>query len=615
MNLALLTNLSNFNKRIILFIADSFALLCSLFISFSMRLGELYFPNEETILVFIISPLLASIVFNISSFYNTVIRFFNLKSLLISMRIISIYSILWSLLAFSIVDSGIPRSVYLIHWLVSLIFLNSYRVIGRWILLEKNVSDKIYKRILIYGADFSGRNLLNMLSENKDYDVLGFIDDNPSLVNRKIEGKLVIHPNQVKEFIQWNSIHEIVLSSFNDSRANIFPLIKSLNGISIKFKKVPSLDRILENSINNIDFKSVSVEDLLGRDPVKPISGIFSNQISNKVIMITGAGGSIGSELCRQISKYKPELILLLDHSEFALYKIGQELSKRSPKIKLELILGSILEKDVVLNLAKKYRINTIFHAAAYKHVPLIEQNIFSGVHNNVFGTLNIVKESIKANIDSFVLVSTDKAVRPTNFMGASKRFTENIVQAISETSKTKFSIVRFGNVLGSSGSVIPLFRKQIENREAITVTHRKMSRYFMTIPEAAQLVIQAGAMKSKGEVFVLDMGKPVKIVNLAKNMIRLNGLELKTKRNPIGDIEIKYIGLRPGEKLYEELFYDKEKVTRTEHPRIYRASESFKNWIDLQDDINALKIGIDRKDIKKVTKALKNVVAGFNCS
>lgn len=436
--------------------------------------------------------------------------------------------------------------------------------------------------VIIYGAGHTGHQLALALQATH-YKVVGFLDDNIRLYGTTVAGIKVYDPKTLSQLIQTKGVEKILLALGSANHASRAAVLKRLEPFAIEVQTVPAVADILSGKTRIEQIKDVEIEDLLGRDPVKPNPQLMHACIQAKVVMVTGAGGSIGSELCRQIVKQGPKVLILFELNEFGLYSIEQELQgeiiKCEYNLELVSLLGSVQNKSRLESIMNTFGVQTVYHAAAYKHVPLVEHNIIEGVRNNIFGTWYCAEAAIAAKVESFVLISTDKAVRPTNVMGASKRMAELVLQALSQRQKeTRFTMVRFGNVLGSSGSVVPLFRQQIKQGGPVTVTHPDIIRYFMTIPEAAELVIQAGSMGRGGDVFVLDMGEPVKIVDLARRMVHLSGLEIKSIESPVGDIEIRYTGLRPGEKLYEELLIG-DNVSGTEHSRIMRAEEHSLSW------------------------------------
>ncbi|MEJ2452264.1 MAG: nucleoside-diphosphate sugar epimerase/dehydratase, partial [Gammaproteobacteria bacterium] len=471
-------------------------------------------------------------------------------------------------------------------------------------------------KVAIYGAGAAGVQLANALAYSNEYTPVAFLDDKSELHNTLVNTLRVYPFSDIGTLIPRLGIQEVLLAIPAASRRRRNHIIESLEKYPVHVRTLPSVSELAGGQFKIDDIKEVDIEDLLGRDPVKPFPDLLHSNILGKNVMVTGAGGSIGSELCRQIQLQQPAKIILYEANEYALYAIESELKQHleeKNKDKVVAILGNVLDKTRFQQICKTYRVHTIYHAAAYKHVPLVEKNPLEAVRNNIKGTLFAAESAIATGVDTFVLISTDKAVRPTNVMGASKRFAELILQALAEKEEhTRFCMVRFGNVLGSSGSVVPLFREQIQKGGPVTVTHPDIIRYFMTIPEAAQLVIQAGAMGNVGDVFLLDMGEPVRINDLARTMIHLSGLTVEDDENPGGDIRIEYTGLRPGEKLYEELLIGGNPIG-TRHPRIYRARESHIPWPELQDYLELLDKGLEVGDVEMVLTLLLNVVVDYH--
>jgi FlaA1/EpsC-like NDP-sugar epimerase len=451
------------------------------------------------------------------------------------------------------------------------------------------------------------------------FELVGFVDDDASKVGRSVNGAPVFRPSSVGRLITELGVTDILLALPSASRTRRKQIIDGLRALPVHIRTLPDWADLASGRVTVQDFKELDIEDLLGRDPVPPNTELLARNLAGKVVLVTGAGGSIGGELCRQILAERPSRLLLLDHNEYGLYSIHQELQSllevRQLAVELVPLLGSVGSIERLRDICKVYAPHTIYHAAAYKHVPLVEANPAQGISNNVFGTLNLARVAVECGVASFVLISTDKAVRPTNVMGASKRMAELVLQALAagqtETDATCFSMVRFGNVLGSSGSVVPLFRQQLAAGGPLTVTHAEVTRYFMTIPEAAQLVLQAGAMASGGEVFVLDMGEPVKIIDLARRMVELSGLKVRDAANPEGDVEIKVTGLRPGEKLYEELLIG-DNPTPTAHPRIMKAHEDCLPWPDLEAQLHALQQATLAEDVLGIKAVLARCVQGY---
>tara|TARA_S200000501_G_scaffold339821_1_gene347766 strand:- start:381 stop:1865 length:1485 start_codon:yes stop_codon:yes gene_type:complete len=478
--------------------------------------------------------------------------------------------------------------------------------------MKNKTSKKI--NVLIYGAGEAGRQLGVSLEKNNDFKVVGFLDDNKKLKNKTLLGRTINYTNDLKKIAFNLDIGQVFIAMPSISRRKRNQIVKKLSKLKIIVKTLPSISEIIDGRVTVSDIKDINIDDLLNRQQVKPDIKLLKKNISKKIVLVTGAGGSIGSELCRQIIKLKPLKLLLLELNEFALYNIREELIKNYKSQNIVSLLGDSQDQAKLQIIFETFKVSTVYHTAAYKHVPLVEENICAGVKNNVFSTLAVAKASVLNGVKNLVFISSDKAVRPTNIMGASKRLAELCVQAIYENINNEninFSIVRFGNVLESSGSVIPKFKKQIMEGGPVTLTHKNVTRYFMTITEAAQLVIQAGSMGKKSEVFVLDMGKSIKIINLINTMINLFGLTVKNKKNPKGDIAIKIIGLRPGEKLYEELLIG-DKPQKTRHPKIKKINDPSISYNKLELDLNYLRTLINHNKSKAVKKLLKKILKSF---
>lgn len=607
-----LTKLSRINKQLLLISVDTILIIFALLFSFSVRLGYWFVPeNFLIILLILFAPITAIPIFKFFGLYRSVIRYFDFKASVVVMQSVSLYALIWGTSCFLMGIQGVPRSVILINWILSFVFVSGIRFYAQALLSGKELNEE--KGILIYGAGEAGVQLASSLTYSKEYKTLGFIDDNKSLQGRQINGLSIYSENDIKVLIKKFNIDEIFIAMPSASRTRRRDIINKLEPWPLIVKILPGVSQIAQGKVITSDLREVNIKDLLGRDTVKANKELMSKNITKKVVIITGAGGSIGSELSRQILNLEPKVLILYENSELALYNIEKELSNIvSNSAKIYPVLGSVNNRNRLSQVLKHFQVQTIYHAAAYKHVPMVEFNNAEGVENNVFGTLNCSKAAIDNSVETFVLISTDKAVRPTNTMGATKRCAELILQALNLNQDiTKFSIVRFGNVLGSSGSVIPLFVEQIKSGGPVTVTDKDVLRYFMTISEAVQLVIQAGAMGKGGDVFVLDMGLPMKINELAEKMIRLSGLEVKDEKNPNGDIEILYTGLRAGEKLYEELIIGDD-VNKTENPLIMRAVEDMLEWDDLRqylDKLNNAIIGFNNEEIRKL---LMEIVKDF---
>ena len=606
-----LLSLSRFKKQIIILLVDSVLILLILLASFSIRLGYWYFPGSNLVWVIFSAPIAAIPIFMKFGLYHTVTRHIEFKALLAVTKAVSLYALICGLVSFMIAVDGIPRSVILINWTLSLVVIGGVRIIARILLGARAHSNK--KRVMVYGAGDAGVQLVSALEHSSEHRPVGFIDDNRSLHGQRIRGLIVYSNDEINDLIDKLKLDEILIAIPSTSRARRLAIIDKLQQYSVFVRILPGVSEFAQGKVNIDDLRQVNIKDLLGREPVKCNMELLGKNITNKAVVVTGAGGSIGSELCKQILLLKPKTLVLYEMSEFALYNIEKVLnSMNTDASSIYPILGSINNKNRLKSVFKRFNINTIYHAAAYKHVPIVEFNTSEGVDNNILGTLNCAEVAIESEVETFVLISTDKAVRPTNTMGATKRIAELVLQALSvKQSTTNFCMVRFGNVLGSSGSVIPLFEQQIKQGGPVTVTNKDIIRYFMTIPEAVELVIQAGSMNKGGDVFVLDMGKPVRIKDLAEKMIHLSGLAVKDDLNPDGDIEIIYTGLRPGEKLFEELLIG-DNVSETDNPLIMRAKEDMLDWNELKQLIDGLSAAVDSDDQVSLRRLLVKIVPGF---
>jgi len=612
-----LINLSRRNKRTLMVLFDACTVIASIFLAFSLRLGYFYYPtgNNQLLMMMIASPILALPIFYVFGFYREMIRYVGFKALWQINQATTLYAALWALISFMAFIDGIPRTVILINWIIVLMSVGGSRFFARWILSQENITNSLSQKrnVLIYGAGSAGRELCTALYQSSEYNPVAFVDNSVELYRQSINGLEVINEDDIEDLIQKHNIKEVLLALPSISRRRRNEIIAILNPLPINVRSLPSVSELAQGKVKIDDLRDVSIKDLLGREPVKPNEELLKLKITGKVVLVTGAGGSIGSELCRQIILQKPKQLILYEINEFSLYNVEQEFDKiEMPHVEILPVLGSVRDRKRFQNVVKHFSVQTIYHAAAYKHVPLVEYNNSEGVLNNTFGTLIAAEVALAEKVETFVLISTDKAVRPTNTMGASKRIAELVLQALSkQESSTCFTMVRFGNVLDSSGSVIPLFKQQIKNGGPVTVTNANMVRYFMTIPEAVELVVQAGAMGKGGDVFVLDMGEPVRIYDLATKMIQLSGLQVLDKDNLDGDIEIKCTGLRPGEKLYEELLVG-DNISQTDNLLIKRAEESMLDWQDLRPLLDQLNEAINNSDQEKVRELLIEAVPEF---
>jgi FlaA1/EpsC-like NDP-sugar epimerase len=611
-------------KAGILISIDLILIEFSLWLSFSLRLGELYAPTEDIWTLFALTPIIAVPIFIRLGLYRAIIRYLGGRALWAIFQAVSFYALLFTFIVFLTGIGLVPRTVPILHWLILLFLIAGSRFLARWGVADvyyrlggKVAKDCLAKKVIIYGAGSAGAQLAAALEHGQEFKPVAFIDDDPALKKQKINGLRIYDLAALSYLVERHDVHDVLLAMPSVPRVRRNEIIRLLEPFPVHVRSMPGLADIAQGKIRFDELQEIDIADLLGRDTVKPIAELLHADISGKVVLITGAGGSIGAELCRQILTLKPTQLVLLDHSEYALYTIMQELRGLSVRsgimVEIVPILGSVNEEVRLFSLIKSFAVQTIYHAAAYKHVPIVEHNPLAAARNNVLGTYAVARAAMNCGVESFVLISTDKAVRPTNIMGASKRFAELVLQALSLEAEchTRFCIVRFGNVLGSSGSVIPLFREQISQGGPVTVTDERIIRYFMTIQEAVQLVIQAGAMGGGGDVFVLDMGEPVRIVDLARRMIHLSGLEVKDENHPEGEIEIVYTGLRPGEKLYEELLIG-QNVSETEHPRIMRAQEDVLPWTDLQIALEKMQTCIVTGNVESLRELLKDSVFGY---
>jgi FlaA1/EpsC-like NDP-sugar epimerase len=561
----------------------------------------------------LVAPFLAIPIFIRLGLYRAVIRFMEDRVLFVVASGVTLSVLLLSALVALTHSSGLSRGVLGIYWLLAIVYVGATRFLARSYLLRAERQEDSRKPVVIYGAGRSGTQLALALKAGRDYLPVAFVDDNSAIQDVELAGLRVHSPHALADIIAAKGVEEILLAVPSASRQRRAEIINGLEHLQRKVKLLPSMSELVSGNITAESVREVEIDDLLGRDTVSPDVSLLEKCITGKVVLVSGAGGSIGSELCRQIVRMKPARLVLMELSEFALYSIEQELSglcaDKNLAVEIIPLLGSVIHLHRNERIMKSFGVQTVYHAAAYKHVPLVEHNPIEGVRNNAVGTRRMAEAALAAGVETFVLISTDKAVRPTNVMGATKRLAELVLQGLARKGGgTRFCMVRFGNVLGSSGSVVPLFRKQIAAGGPITLTHPEITRYFMTIPEAAQLVIQAGSMGQGGEVFVLDMGQPVRIMDLARRMIRLSGLTVKDEHRPDGDIAIEIVGLRPGEKLYEELLIGKN-VEGTAHPLILRAYEHELPWPVLEERLTALDVACQSFAYEQVLELLASLV------
>jgi len=645
---ARLLGLSRRHKRLLQVAADVVLVWVALWLAFLVRLGidDVIDPLRDHSWLFICAPLVAIPLFIRVGMYRAVLRYFGNDALITIIKAVTLSALVLGLLIYWVgnKENVVPRSITFNYWWLSMIMLGGLRLLMRQYFLgdwfnsaatqgRRASQGEASTRVAIYGAGAAGNQLMAALRMGKAMRPVAFIDDDASLTNRMIAGLQVYAPKSLQRMIDATGAEEILLALPSVSRSRRREILNLLEGYPLHVRSVPGFMDLASGRVKVDDIQEVDIADLLGRDAVPAEQDLLARCIAGNTVMVTGAGGSIGSELCRQIIGQHPRTLLLYEHSEFNLYSIAKELEERIGQdqlgVQLLPILGSVRDQRKLLDIMQAWKVDTVYHAAAYKHVPMVEHNIAEGVQNNVIGTLYTAQAALQAQVANFVLISTDKAVRPTNVMGSTKRLAEMVLQALSneraptlmgdvgnvaQVNKTRFTMVRFGNVLGSSGSVIPLFHAQIKAGGPLTVTHPKITRYFMTIPEAAQLVIQAGSMGQGGDVFVLDMGEPVKIVELAEKMIHLSGLSVRSERNPHGDIAIEFSGLRPGEKLYEELLIG-DNVLGTRHPMIMSANEDYLSWELLKQRLEALLAAIGKGEYPAVRQLLRNTVSGYTPS
>jgi FlaA1/EpsC-like NDP-sugar epimerase len=606
-------------KRLVVVALDIAMSLVSTWLAFSLRLDMLHWPSEVQWWVYALAPALAIPVFIRLGLYRAIFRYSGQAALLATAKAVAVYGALLLGALLWLQWPGVPRSLGVLQPLLFLLMVGASRAMARfWLAGLGSVHGQSDGRLLIYGAGSAGVQTASAIGMSRQFALLGFVDDDTTKIGRSINGVPVFAPSEVPDLVSRLMVTDILLALPSSSRERRNRIIKGLRSVPVHIRTLPGLADLATGRVTVQDFKELDIEDLLGRDTVPPSTDLLARNLAGKVVLVTGAGGSIGSELCRQILAEQPRRLLLLDHNEFGLYSIHQELESlraaRALDCELVALLGSVVNPQRLQEVCRLYAPTTVYHAAAYKHVPMVESNPAEGIFNNVFGTLNMARAAMDSGVAQFVLVSTDKAVRPTNIMGASKRMAELVLQALAEQSgrsSTCFGMVRFGNVLGSSGSVVPLFRSQLAVGGPLTVTHPEVTRYFMTIPEAAQLVLQAGAMATGGDVFVLDMGEPVKIMDLARRMVELSGLTVRDRENAGGDIEITITGLRPGEKLYEELLIG-DNPTPTTHPRIMKAHEDYLPWPVLDLHLQTLRDAADRGDVAAIKAVLQACVQGY---
>ncbi|MEG0937463.1 MAG: nucleoside-diphosphate sugar epimerase/dehydratase [Comamonas sp.] len=633
---ALLLTLPRLAKQAVVFSVDLIMALLAVWLAFYLRIDQTGWPILQQDFVYGLAVVLFVPVFVRMGLYRAIFRYAGMPAVVATATSVLIYGIFFFAILLWMRWDGVPRSIGLIQPILFLLLAGGWRIFARYWLSGGSDAehDSLFKKhLLIYGAGEAGVQTASALDVMREFSVRGFVDEDPDKIGRTINGTPIIDPADVAEFIQNHNISNILLAIPSLNRQRRREIIDQLQLLPVHVRSLPGMLDLASGKVTVADFQELDIEDLLGRDPVAPNQQLLAKNLSGKVVLVTGAGGSIGSELCRQIIMENPQALVLVEHNEYGLYSIHHQLEllckEHGLSVQLMPRLGSIRNLRRLRAIFKEHMPHTVYHAAAYKHVPLVQENPAEGILNNVFGTLNVARVAMEAGAERFVLISTDKAVRPTNVMGGSKRMAELVLQAMAAVpsvdftpideqpagrttvNRTCFCMVRFGNVLGSSGSVVPLFRSQLRSGGPLTVTHAAVTRYFMTIPEAAQLVLQAGAMGDGGDVFVLDMGKPVKIVDLARRMIQLSGLTVKDEAHASGDIEIKVVGLRPGEKLYEELLIGDNPET-TEHARIMKAHEQFLSWDGLLPHLLTLRAGAKAGDAELINNVLTQLVSGY---
>jgi FlaA1/EpsC-like NDP-sugar epimerase len=604
-------------KRIVALLVDIGLCVLTVWLAYYLRLGEPVPLSGNAFTAAIVSIGIALPIFVISGLYRAIFRYSGWPALLAVARAVTIYGLLYASIFTAVGITGVPRTLGIIQPILLLLFVGLSRALARLWLGDqyKSILKQASRpKVLIYGAGKAGRQLVAAMENNLEMRVIGFMDDDDRLHGHVLNGLPIYNPDDLPSLVTSLNIATVLLAMPGISRKRRNEILAQIRNAHVSVRTLPSVTDLAQGRVSIADLRELDIDDLLGREPVAPNHILLAKNIANKVVLVTGAGGSIGSELCRQILAIEPTKLLLIEQSEFALYAIHQELENRlegNPTVLVPL-LASVQDGERMHEIISTWQPDTVYHAAAYKHVPLVEHNPAEGIKNNVWGTLRTALAAVENDVSDFVLVSTDKAVRPTNIMGASKRLAEMVLQALSGNHpKTNFTMVRFGNVLGSSGSVVPKFRQQIRDGGPITLTHAEVTRFFMTIPEAAQLVIQAGAMAKGGDVFVLDMGQSVKIIDLARRMIELSGLSIRNEDNPDGDIAIELTGLRPGEKLYEELLIG-DSPRPTSHPRIMKAHEKFTPWADLEPKLQALEMALSVNDVHTVRKMLQQLVPEY---
>jgi FlaA1/EpsC-like NDP-sugar epimerase len=614
-------------KRALALLVDASLCVLTVWFSYCLRLDGWVILQGVEWLPAIVSLVVALPIFIVLGLYRAIFRYAGLSAFMTVVKAVAIYALAFMTIFTAISVPGVPRTVGILQPLLLLIAIGLSRMWTRYWLgnaYQRLLSRSALAKVLIYGAGASGRQLAGALANSSELNVVGYLDDDRHLHGSIMGGLPIYNPVDLPGLVEASDVRDVLLALPNATRQRRNEILEEMRKARVVVRTMPDLTALAQGLISITDLRELDIEDLLGRNIIAPDQALLDRNIRDKVVLVTGAGGSIGSELCRQILKNRPASLLLVEQNEFGLYAIHGELEKSAltigdTDIRVIPFLASVRDGQRLRQIMAAWKPHTVYHAAAYKHVPLVEYNPTEGIKNNVLGTVAAARAAQDCGVENFVLISTDKAVRPTNIMGASKRLAEMVLQAIdaeepADGPRTNFSMVRFGNVLGSSGSVVPLFRQQIHDGGPVTLTHPEITRYFMTIPEASQLVIQAGAMSTGGDVFVLDMGEPVKIADLARRMVELSGLTVRDEENPEGDIELHITGLRPGEKLYEELLIGDDPQP-TPHRRIMRAREDFLIWPDLSKKLAALEKALDDNDIPLARKMLETLVSGYTPS
>lgn len=603
-------------KSLALVAFDAVALVAVLWLSYQLRLAGSFEPTGPQWILILLAPVVALPIFLRLGLYRAVIRYLPERAVFTVLWAMTLATVGWVFLLFVAEVTRmavLPRTVPIFYFLLGTIVVAGSRFLAKLVLYPNQTGAEGPQGVLVYGAGEAGRQLAATLSGQSAMRVVAFVDDDPNLQGRDVSGVRVYSPKRLADLIADTSAKEIILSMASLDSARRQEIYSDLSRYPIKVRTLPSLREIASGKYQVNQLRDIDIDDLLGRSSVPADPELLQQMVAGKAILVSGGGGSIGSELCRIIARLEPKALVVLEANEFALYQIERQLAKDAT-FPLVAVLGSVGDETLVRRTLKAHAIDAVFHAAAHKHVPLVEANVLEGVRNNIFGTETIVRAAVEAGVSDFVLISTDKAVRPTNVMGATKRWAELIVRrfgdrAAADRTGQRFAAVRFGNVLGSNGSVVPLFREQIAAGGPVTLTDERMTRYFMSIHEAAELIVQAGALSEGGDIFLLEMGEPVKIRDLAENMIRLAGLSVRSESSPGGDIAIEVTGIRPAEKLYEELFYDAAQATRTRQPKILRARMAERSNTDFEVALQDLKAAYDRQDETEVRRILFSVI------